>query len=68
MLIDFKAGLDQYDIRMSRAGQWEVYDLSTGLVVVLNGSPLCGLFVEEAHQAAQLLNEERARRARETMH
>ncbi|MGJ7039654.1 hypothetical protein J2Y63_002912 [Shinella sp. BE166] len=64
MLIKHESELDQYDIRRSPVGQWEVYDLSTGLVVVLNGSPLRGLYVGEAHQAAGLLNEEQARHAR----
>ncbi len=68
MLIEHESELDQYDIRRSPAGQWEVYDLSTGLVVVLNGSRLRGLYVEEAHQAAGLLNEERALQARRRTH
>lgn len=68
MLIDHDSDLDQYDIRKSPAGQWEIYDLDTGLVVVLNGSPLHGLFVEEAQQAAELLNQERKRRMPGAIH
>lgn len=68
MLIDAEASWDQYDIRRSHEGPEEVYDLSTGLVVVLNGSPLRGHFVEEAQQAAKLLNQDRARPARGALH
>ncbi len=68
MLVDIEADVEEYDIRRSSTGQWEVYALSSGLVVVLNGSPLRGLFVEEAYQVAELLNEEQARRARGTLH
>ena len=68
MLVDIEADVEEYGILRSLTGQWEVYALSTGLVVVMNGSPLQGLFVEEAYQAAELLNEEKARRARGTLH
>ena len=68
MLVEIEADVEEYGIRRSLTGQWEVYALSSGRVVVLNGSPLCGLFVEEAYEVAELLNEEQTRRARGALH
>lgn len=49
----------RYDTRNMRTG-WAVYDLFTGVTVVLSGDPQDGLEERDALELAELLNSKRA--------